>query len=288
MIESPKGVCYVTLMDNMEISKEIETVVDRLLGPDAPPETILTGRALDTSRPNIHDSKAEFQSEMDAVDGAIEHLDEALKLLHPRSGDDSDRAPMAEILAGAVDRSARQRFRGLEMETAGDLARKNVVDTGLYMGASLAIVDLVHDLSSRKVELEDQEKAFWSSPNRPPHHYARTIALRLARVYARNKGKKPTFGTSRDGGHPSTEYGRALEEIFELLNIKSNVKTPAKWAIGQLTEEDIKPKVSEALGSLQVSGGMGLGGPGLGALERRSLAEIASATAPKGPKGGDH
>jgi hypothetical protein len=75
----------------------------------------------------------------------------------------------------------------------------------------------------------------------------RAIALRLARLYAREKGERPTFGTARDGGHPSTNYGRALERIFEPLGIKDGVRRPAEWALAQLTDDDLRPVSTIAL-----------------------------------------
>lgn len=49
----------------------------------------------------------------------------------------------------------------------------------------------------------------------------------------------PTIGTASDGDHPSTEYGRFLQQLFEVLKIDTGFRLPGEWAIGQLTEADL-------------------------------------------------
>ncbi len=109
---------------------------------------------------------------------------------------------------------------------------------------------MINVYQERLNELKDQEIEFWSVSYRAPKSYARTIALRLARLYALHKRQKPPFGTARDGNHPSTDFGRALEEIFDILNIEATVRNPAEWAIDQLTEDEINPPVNRLLGGL--------------------------------------
>ena len=120
------------------------------------------------------------------------------------------------------------------------MIRKNKADTGLWHNSLWALSDLLFELDERHKELRDQEKQFWTVSHRAPNYYARAIALRLARLYAMEKGKRPTFGTARDGGHPSTDFGRALEEVFAVLEVRASVKGAAKWAIEQLTDDDLK------------------------------------------------
>lgn len=74
--------------------------------------------------------------------------------------------------------------------------------------------------------------------------------MRFARLYARETSKRPTFGISSQGNHPSTEFGRALEQVFEILNIKANVRNAAVWAIDQLSEDDLRPPQNALLGEL--------------------------------------
>jgi hypothetical protein len=183
--------------------------------------------------------------------------------MYPLNRDtDSEAGALARRLEEVVDGSARRKLLVPSPNTITDLVRKNKADTGFFVHELWGLADLLMLLRERQDELKDQEQQYWNRKSRPPNYYARAIALRLARLYAREKGARPTFGTARDGGHPSTRYGRALETIFVALEIKGGVKHAAKWAIDQLTEDDLRPA---PLGDL-------LGGFGaLGALPENAL-----------------
>lgn len=204
---------------------------------------------IDTSKPNIHDNKADFLRERDAVVGGIEKLEQALLHMMP-DREDSKQAVMINRLADAIDKEAAKKLRPVKVLDAYDLAMRNIVQTGFYYNSMFVMLRMVNSLKERLKELQDQEAQFWSVSNRPPNYYARTIALRLARLYAREKGHAPTFGTSRDGGHPSTDFGRSLEEIYHILGIKARVSNAAKWAIAELTEQDTSPGQNALEGGL--------------------------------------
>ena len=102
------------------------------------------------------------------------------------------------------------------------------------------------------MDLKDHKEKFWKFKHRAPDYYARTIALRLAKLFAREVGQRPTFGTAAEGDYPSTAYGRALEEVFEILEIKQKVRTHAKWAIQQITEEDMNPPPVNRLSAMMM------------------------------------
>ncbi|SEK62684.1 hypothetical protein SAMN05421666_0705 [Roseovarius nanhaiticus] len=233
--------------------ERVEAVVDRLIGPR--PRNALAFDAtwerprLDTSRPNIHDSKKDFVNERDAVASIVEHLEAAFNELRG-SKDDAQHQEMIDRLKSAVDAGARKPQEFDEFETARDLTLQNMVQTGFYFNSLFVIFRMIIVYEERLKELIDQEKQFWSLPYRAPNYYARTIALRLARLYAFHKRQKPPFGTARDGNHPSTDFGRALEEIFAVLGIKAAVRKAAEWAIEQLTEADINPPVNTMGGLL--------------------------------------
>lgn len=89
--------------------------------------------------------------------------------------------------------------------------------------------------------LSEQEDLYWSLSHRAPDYYARSIALRLAKLYARETETRPTVGTSGETGDPSTGYLRALKETFEVLGIGTGVRSPAEWAVQQIGEEDLEP-----------------------------------------------
>lgn len=90
----------------------------------------------------------------------------------------------------------------------------------------------------RREELEEQRDKFWNKPHRAPDYYARAIANRLAKLYAQKTGKRPTSGSSGVNGEASTGFTKALEQIFQLLEIKSGPRSPADWAIKNLKDED--------------------------------------------------
>lgn len=204
---------------------------------------------LDVSRPNVHDSKKDFLKEQRAVQAALDHVEGAFRSLFPEHDDPESRA-MIIRMAAAIDEHARRSRSDLDIEKPTDLVRKNMADIGFYFLSLKILLDLGQSLRERLKELEYEESRYWNVKHRPANYYARAIALRLARLYAREKEQRPTFGTARDGGHPSTDYGRALEKIFGALEIKSGVKGPAKWAIAQLTDDNLNPPAQNILGGV--------------------------------------
>jgi len=148
---------------------------------------------------------------------------------------------MLERVQMAIDVTIHQGLRKKKLRsrtTAFGLVVQNLRDTGFFENSLNMFADMALAYRQRLNELQDQEKQFWTIQHRAPNHPARTIALRFARSFARQTGKRPTFGTSNLGEHPSTDFGRALEEVFEMLGIRANLRETATWAIDQLTEPD--------------------------------------------------
>lgn len=251
-MKDTKGCDSLPFMQDLEErDRAIAAVVERLVGPGPAPVGMFgpVSRKLDVSRPNIHDSKAEFRAELDAVESAIRDLRKTLFVLLPPT-DKSNHQEVARNarLRTAINAEGRRELPVTQPKSALDLVLRNAVEQGLYPSAMSLMLSLYNALEKRRAELLAQEATYWNAPNRPANPYARTIALRLAQLYAQNTGRRPTFGVARDGGHPSTAYGRALEEIYELLEIKANVRSPAKWAIAQITDEDLKPPPTPLFG----------------------------------------
>jgi|SRR6056297_112848 len=239
-------------MPTLEDINRLHDIVDALLERKGVNALARLSAPFDISRPNIHDSKTEFQLELATVGAMASALD---KILIPViSGSNKEERPeknaMILRLAAAIDESARGRLGDINADSVSNLLRKNAIDRSLFWTAVGVIFDLRTELSNRRKELKDQQREFWSVRHRPPNYYARTIALRLARLYARETGKKPTFGLARDGGHPSTDFGRALERVFDVLKIEATVRHPAEWAISKLTDEDYRPPSTGLLGGL--------------------------------------
>ncbi len=203
----------------------------------------------DTSRPNIHDSKKAFLREQRVVENIIGHLSGVLKeLQRPEQEVIEEWGKMSFDLSVAIEVNALNLKRNVRPKAATDLALQILTQTGFYHGSLSVVSEMLQHFSARGEELKRQEAEFWMVRNRPPNYYARTISLRFAKLYATQRSAKPTFGTARDGGHPSTEFGSALEEVFNILEIKANLKRAAEWAINELRDEDWKPK--NALGGL--------------------------------------
>jgi len=140
----------------------------------------------DLSRENIHENKKEFILERDTVSAVLNHTNAILDTL---LADKKDKAfeDMASRLNEAIDRNAGQSFTGKMPKSALDIARRNILDTGFFNASLFVLIDLVSAYRQRKLELDEQEEMFWSVAHRPPNYYARSIALRFARFYARQR-----------------------------------------------------------------------------------------------------
>jgi len=232
-----------------DLDEQLHLIVDRMLAPfgKSSPRggaTILeSGGGFDTSKPNQHDSKAEFQRELDAVEGSLQHIFKAIQKLAPRETDGENRE-MLDRLRLIIDQKFRSTKSRGAIEDTIELVRKNVADVGGFTASILIMLDFWVTLSDRLAELKDQEEKFWNLSHRAPDYYARAIALRLAKLYAKETRQRPTIGTSGVTADPSTSYSRALSEMFDLLEIMANVRSPAEWAVGQLSEEDLNPPVN--------------------------------------------
>lgn len=222
----------------MDREERIRAIADRFLDRAGVASLSRFESPFDVAKPNLHDNKPDFLAEQTTVLTAISQAEGLLDLLIASHRDGAVSSEVGERLNTFVDLQARKASRNFSVVTAYELVRRNAAEVGLTSSLAMQLIDLKTTLEARKQELSDQESEFWSGKSRPPNHYARTIALRFARLVARKTNAKPTFGTSRDGSHPSTEFGRALEEIYEVLEIRSNVKNAAVWAISQLTDED--------------------------------------------------
>lgn len=220
-----------------DILGRVTEIVDKHFGPhDAETLASQSKYAIEVWRPTSHSSKAEFQEEVAQVERVLEQVSGLINALLDAFGDKEDRKQATKNIITKIDASGRARRRKKPVETPIDLARNVVADTGLGVTTIFLLIDLRTEIFDLKEELELHRQTFWSSASRPPDHYARTIALRLGREVIKRTGALPTFGTARDGGHPSTAYGKALEEIFEVLEITTKVRHPAKWAIKHLGE----------------------------------------------------
>ncbi|WP_417599805.1 hypothetical protein [Pararhodobacter oceanensis] len=219
-------------------NERLEKVLQRFRKDSDQDQDASNCRDFDISKPNLHDNKQAFLREKQVVEEGLASAKQLNKLLVGSLGASGDLNAAANICA-FVDQHSRSRNRNRIVWSIDQLIRNNVSDAGLTFVLNFILADLRFALLARHRELETQEKVFWSGTNRPPNHFARTIAHRLARFIASGTGQMPTFGTSRHGGHPSTDYGRALQEVFEILEIEADFRRPGQWAISQLTDDDL-------------------------------------------------
>ncbi len=237
-------------MEEHDLFDQLRAITNRIYQNEGASFVDAAGPPFDISKPNLHDNKKEFSAEFKDVKDAIAAAKGLLDLLVSGFNPDATVNKHAKALVAYIDEQVRVRYRNNRPENISDLIRKNAADDGHSFVLAMLLIDYIQAMLKREKELQDQELEFWSNKSRPPNHYARTIALRFAREIARETGEKPTVGTSRDGGHPSTDYARALEEIFQLLKIRANVRRAANWAVEQLTPEDLEPQFRNALGSV--------------------------------------
>lgn len=235
--------------DEPDVPEQLHLIVERMLKPfdvtyKSPTSTLLGWSApFDYSRPNEHDSKAEFQQEMRIVEQSLKHLAGLIELLSSKDGE-AVHAETLNRVRPIVDYKLYRKAPGSFVRDPIDLVRKNVADVGGFTSSLFVLMDLWSVMEDRYGELQNQEKQFWNLSHRAPDHYARAIALRLGRVFAKETGQRPTIGTSGETGDPSTSYARALKEVFDLLGIHTVVRSPAEWAIEQLTENDLRRNVN--------------------------------------------
>lgn len=197
----------------------------------------------DISKPNQHDTKADYLRERELVETCIKHLDGVFEVLLPVIKDEETRMHVQSAWT-RQDGSLRESVGGKDLDSVSALVLKNAVD----VGATNSLLHLSYEyrasLRSRLKELDEQRDRYWNIKHRAPDYYAREIALRLARLFTREVGERPTLGTSAIDGQPSTSYARALAKVFETLEIKTNPRSPAEWAVGQIKESDTEPPVT--------------------------------------------
>lgn len=228
-------------MAELDLQTKLNDVVDVMIGIDPATRTFpRSGWPFQVSKPNIHDNKSDFVEERDAVISAIgqaRHLTDFITLA--MGGGGVEVVEMNRRVTEHVDTLARMERDSAASRTIPSFILNGACDCGLSVSLLFLLLKYQAGLLARRRELSDQEDEFWSGSHRPPNHFARTIALRLARLYAVEMQKFPTVGVSADGGHPSTTFTRALEQVFELLGIRANVRNAASWAVAQLSDQDI-------------------------------------------------
>lgn len=224
-----------------ELYESLHAVVDEMLEPhgkNSPPGKTLLSQfspPFDISKPNQHDRKQDFELELEIVESFFEHVQEIL-LLSRRA--EEDRSAAMDKIRTELDEKLRWQKPDGPIESSLDLVRLNARQMSGTASMDGILLDVFGALAERLEELNDQREKFWNMPHRAPDHYARVIALRLARLYFQQTGTRPTTGTSGITGEASTGFSRSLAKVFTLLGIKRGVRSYAEWAISQLNDTD--------------------------------------------------
>ena len=125
----PKAPKVAPLLNEAEQTERVREVVNRLLGHS--PGNALAP-SLDTSRPNIHDNKAEFQAELERVKGALDAVFSIFDKVGGRGVDADAKLPaIFRRFQSAIDKSGRLNAASIKPDDALDLIRINVADVGL-------------------------------------------------------------------------------------------------------------------------------------------------------------
>lgn len=234
--------------EHAELAERLHEVVDRMLEPFGKRSQRSSNNALnprpmpfDVSKANFHDSKAEFQAELARIQKSIDAIEVLWSQMAPRSDDDAENKRMV-ALRSVLSEAMRLKARFRALDSPIDLIRKNASDVDGTISTLLISLDFLEVLKSRMDQLEEQKELYWNLRHRAPDYYARSIALRLAKLYARETRSRPTLGTSGETGEPSTGYLRALSDTFNVLDISTGVRSPAEWAVQQINEEDLEPR----------------------------------------------
>lgn len=123
-------------MEHDEQSEKLSKIVGKLLGRTFVPSpgAILGGlwSPFDTSKPNIHDTKKEFQKELDAVESALESTRNILFVLRPSDKSDPTQKQMADRLSAAINLLAWKEKRFARALTASELITRNAVEVGFF------------------------------------------------------------------------------------------------------------------------------------------------------------
>lgn len=250
-------------MQDEKQTAALESIFDDLLGRNrknalAPPSPVI-----DVRSPTQHPSKSAFLLELNTVENSQKHVDGLLEELLGTSDQAEEVEEMRISLGDVMDEHGFSNLFSVRVPESSKMVVEVARLAGLRVSFLRLLLEVRTALGSRRKELKDQEKEFWTVSRRPPNYYARTIALRTARLYAREKGERPKYGTQRDSGEPSTSFARGLKRIFEVLEIDAGIRGPAEWAIGQLTDEDLKPPQNALMGELL---GLGPSDPSFGGI----------------------
>jgi len=84
----------------------------------------------------------------------------------------------------------------------------------------------------------EQDK-LWTGAGPNAKQAARKVADQMAEIYVLGMGKLPTSGTKPDNSNePSTQFSRAVRDVYRLLDIDAHFMGPCERAVAALEADD--------------------------------------------------
>lgn len=85
---------------------------------------------------------------------------------------------------------------------------------------------------------QTERDRLWSGRGPSANHSSREVAEKMAEIYVLGLGKMPTYGRKPDSSEPSTDYSRAVRDVFGKIQLLAHFGEPCKQAIEMLKEND--------------------------------------------------
>ena len=166
------------------------------------------------------------------------------RLENARSLETSADALVKSLGQMTIMERARYQVRSKPKEDTGPeptlwpLENRLIGEIGTVASAVIA-ASMLHVEARREIEnLESMLREWGSQRGRPRNRAAHEVARRLAVLYSRATGKRPTYSDSRDG--VSGEFTPVLRDVFNSLGWKKTaLKGPAKKAIAAVSDADL-------------------------------------------------
>ncbi|HDY95193.1 hypothetical protein LCGC14_0105830 [marine sediment metagenome] len=124
-----------------------------------------------------------------------------------------------------------------------DTEVKVIRAVGTVSSTFIALADLKTSLDQQAENIQKKLSALTGQRGRPKNEATHGVAVRLAKLYARVTGRRPTYSEGPNG--LSGEYTPALRSVFDALGWESvSLKSPAEAAIAQISEQDLQPYIN--------------------------------------------
>lgn len=218
----------------IERDRRIKAALERMLGTQlAAPSPLggFSGSVLpEFGDPDLHSSYEELKDNIENLEMLVSKLKILLELLV--SEEKKRPALFAKIDHELQEDKYHIMQNGLCISSL--MILHGTTDAALH-----AILNILFGLQLKLLPIKEEMRAHYpKGRGRRRNARAYLVAEQLARFYLRQKREKPTWGVRND--YKSTPYSTALEEIFEILEIRAASRGPAKAACKGISEADLK------------------------------------------------